>query len=626
MDSEQTAVEQDPFNDESDGRYIYLNARHEELLNALIAAIAEDRTRLLVVGGEGSGKSSFLRKLAEVLYTSCDVALLGHELVFPCQHDTSLEEIEAAVLVTATVCEGGSHRPNTAVLLLDDADRLDPEVLTSLWHRWPVLNQTWPSITVVMTALPEPKRLHGPSAHDAMAAELTFDLPPLALADVGALINHRLHAAGLTDLELFTPDALARIAYFSKRVPGRIVQLCQYILDKVGHDVSAPVTEDVVKDAAYELFLPDHLQKLARGLGCQSKPLWTGGRSARQEDAAAGTGIRRAGKRMDDVGRGKALMRYEATYDGNNRVAMPPPPAGTQADVLLPMTAFPQRRRQRRYLRAGAKALAVAAGILLVIVAAVVAVAVRQNYQPTGSSFEAAVESPEPAVADLDGEPPDDAAEDSTPATAAPAGRVQEPPAQTAPPDAPAAVERAAAEMSTDLAEAPQSADLVERSDEPAGAVGETGLDPTPLPPPVNSTLAPVEPRRPPALTERNNVAFVQSQLNARGYAAGPVDGIMGPRTRSAIQRFQADTGLPVDGGMNDALIASLRRQPAKSNMQMQGRERPRRRILPALRGQLDSVESPQEFQEYCRSNPDTWVYDRGTSKFVFCAQVVNDR
>ena len=55
------------------------------------------------------------------------------------------------------------------------------------------------------------------------------------------------------------------------------------------------------------------------------------------------------------------------------------------------------------------------------------------------------------------------------------------------------------------------------------------------------------EPLRAPALTNRL-VAAVQQTLNARGYDAGPVDGIIGPRTRAAIRDLQRHLGLPVDG------------------------------------------------------------------------------
>src|SRR3546814_20148735 len=42
---------------------------------------------------------------------------------------------------------------------------------------------------------------------------------------------------------------------------------------------------------------------------------------------------------------------------------------------------------------------------------------------------------------------------------------------------------------------------------------------------------------------DRPTVMFVQQSLNERGFNAGAVDGLMGPRTRSAIQAYLASTG-----------------------------------------------------------------------------------
>jgi S1-C subfamily serine protease len=50
----------------------------------------------------------------------------------------------------------------------------------------------------------------------------------------------------------------------------------------------------------------------------------------------------------------------------------------------------------------------------------------------------------------------------------------------------------------------------------------------------------------------------VQQRLTDLGYDPGPVDGVVGARTRTAIRVFQADVGLPVDGQVSDRLIAAL--------------------------------------------------------------------
>lgn len=55
-------------------------------------------------------------------------------------------------------------------------------------------------------------------------------------------------------------------------------------------------------------------------------------------------------------------------------------------------------------------------------------------------------------------------------------------------------------------------------------------------------------------------VRSVQQALTARGYQPGPADGLMGQRTRQAIEAFQADQGLPVNGQVTPALLEQLTR------------------------------------------------------------------
>ena len=56
-----------------------------------------------------------------------------------------------------------------------------------------------------------------------------------------------------------------------------------------------------------------------------------------------------------------------------------------------------------------------------------------------------------------------------------------------------------------------------------------------------------------------NQVIFdVQSRLAARGYDPGPIDGKVGPQTRSAIRAYQQDRGMVVDGQVTPSLVSSL--------------------------------------------------------------------
>lgn len=57
----------------------------------------------------------------------------------------------------------------------------------------------------------------------------------------------------------------------------------------------------------------------------------------------------------------------------------------------------------------------------------------------------------------------------------------------------------------------------------------------------------------------------VQSALAALGYDPGPIDGVMGPRTRAAVMAFQRDAGLVVDGVVGPATRGALARMSPRT-------------------------------------------------------------
>ncbi|MDI5920082.1 peptidoglycan-binding protein [Halomonas sp. LR5S13] len=60
-------------------------------------------------------------------------------------------------------------------------------------------------------------------------------------------------------------------------------------------------------------------------------------------------------------------------------------------------------------------------------------------------------------------------------------------------------------------------------------------------------------------LSDRQGIAEIQRELNRLGYDAGPVDGAMGRRTRSAIREYQADRDMAQDGRASADLLKRLR-------------------------------------------------------------------
>jgi TPR repeat protein len=57
---------------------------------------------------------------------------------------------------------------------------------------------------------------------------------------------------------------------------------------------------------------------------------------------------------------------------------------------------------------------------------------------------------------------------------------------------------------------------------------------------------------------EPTRIRRAQDRLTALGFAPGPVDGVLGPRMRTALQQFQRSQRLPVTGELDDATERAL--------------------------------------------------------------------
>jgi peptidoglycan hydrolase-like protein with peptidoglycan-binding domain len=90
-----------------------------------------------------------------------------------------------------------------------------------------------------------------------------------------------------------------------------------------------------------------------------------------------------------------------------------------------------------------------------------------------------------------------------------------------------------------------------------------------------------------------NTVLEIQRELNRLGYGAGPVDGWMGSRTRAAIQAYQRDNGLLVDGQPTSSLLSHVR-DTARS-----GRSEPARTASESSSQQIMDIQDALRILDY---------------------------
>jgi type II secretory pathway predicted ATPase ExeA/ankyrin repeat protein len=142
----------------------------------------------------------------------------------------------------------------------------------------------------------------------------------------------------------------------------------------------------------------------------------------------------------------------------------------------------------------------------------------------------------------------------------------------------------------------------------------------------------------PGGMKDRARVTQVQRSLRDLGYDPGPVDGVAGSRTKSAIIAFQQKRGITADGNVTENLMRSLAAEAQSREARQLAAEIPAKGPQPErpgffgsilsglqnLRGlDFNSVEDPAGLRKYCASNLESWVYDRGTERSVFCKQHV---
>ena len=87
------------------------------------------------------------------------------------------------------------------------------------------------------------------------------------------------------------------------------------------------------------------------------------------------------------------------------------------------------------------------------------------------------------------------------------------------------------------------------------GVIGHQGTD-------ANGRVNPTDSRdsrtSSPSMTSDSTVLSAQNALNSQGYDVGAADGRMGPNTRAAIMKFQADKNLPQTGTLDSATMSAL--------------------------------------------------------------------
>ncbi|HEY6871460.1 MAG TPA: AAA family ATPase [Geobacteraceae bacterium] len=232
-----------PFNITPNPRFIFLSKNHREAFAHLLYGIDNHAGFIELTGEVGTGKTTVLRTLFEqldergnrtaLIFNPCISALelmrsINREFAIPCDGLSSSELLDE--LNRFLLAENSAGR--TVVLVIDEAQNLEPQVLEQVRLLSNLETKTDKLIQIVLAGQPELKTLLCRTELRQLAQRITvsYHLPPMDFEDTQAYVGHRLEVAGDWRAAVFTPQALKRVFRHSGGVPRLINIVCDRAL------------------------------------------------------------------------------------------------------------------------------------------------------------------------------------------------------------------------------------------------------------------------------------------------------------------------------------------------------------------------------------------------------------
>lgn len=259
-----------PFRITPDPRFLHLDPTVEAALEAVGTGITGHAGLVLLVGEVGTGKTTLVRRLLDVLPPEVRTVLVLHptvgfeeildhvllELGLPVaggETDALLERL--AEFLREHARDGGS-----VAIFFDEAQALRESTLAALPRLLDLTSEAGrPALQLVLAGQPElDARLAAPGLEPLRArVRVTARLAPLTPAGVAAYVRARLVHAQARDPDLFEPAALERLAAHSQGVPRIINVLCESALVAAFADGQPRITPSLM-DAVWADYAPLH--------------------------------------------------------------------------------------------------------------------------------------------------------------------------------------------------------------------------------------------------------------------------------------------------------------------------------------------------------------------------------
>jgi general secretion pathway protein A len=236
-------LQERPFTITPNPRFIFLSKNHKEAFAHLLYGVRSHAGFIALTGEVGTGKTTVLRSLltqlgedgfrCALILNPCLSAVeilraINREFGIPSEnlsHAALLDELNRFL-----VRENQEGR--TVVLVIDEAQNLDPSVLEQIRLISNLETETDKLIQIILAGQPELGALLERNELRQLAQRITvsYHLEPMDYEDTETYIKHRLIVAGFWGQLLFTSTALRTIFRHSGGIPRLINIICDRAL------------------------------------------------------------------------------------------------------------------------------------------------------------------------------------------------------------------------------------------------------------------------------------------------------------------------------------------------------------------------------------------------------------
>jgi general secretion pathway protein A len=263
-------LRESPFNVNPDPRYLFMTPQIQEALAGLTYGIQNRKGFILLTGEVGTGKTTLLNRLLDWLrgqrvataYIFNSRLEVNHlfdfmmaEFEIPCE---SREKSQVLLRLNQWLLER-YRAGETAVLIVDEAQNLSPEILEEIRLLTNLETSTEKLLQIVLTGQPElEEKLKMPQLRQLrQRITLRCRTAPLSLEETFGYIAERLRIAGANGEPVFSKEAIQTVNLYSRGIPRVVNLLCEHALINAYVDGLRPVPAHLVEEVAREFQLDE---------------------------------------------------------------------------------------------------------------------------------------------------------------------------------------------------------------------------------------------------------------------------------------------------------------------------------------------------------------------------------